>query len=163
VTYQTSIPSWMAYKRQLLIHPSYDVVSQDYQRFRIPRPPEQTEAGSVPGQICWGTVGPMPQAVPMPGVDFNVQTERSRKSQPVRIENPDDPEQYVIADRATEITFDGKVNAAPPGPNTHNSQSTPGMSDYDPDVAAGFKPAGGPRPGMSDYGVSTTFKYASTP
>ena len=152
----SGVAGYIAYKPQLLIHPSFDVVGRNYDRFRIPRPPEFDPEGTEPGKICWGTVGQMPSAQPMPGVDFNVNTERSRRSEDVRIENPDDPEQYVIADRATEITFNSASNAAPPGPNT-SSQPAPGVSDYSVEDQDGFKPAGG---GTQDSGT-TTFRYAS--
>lgn len=113
-----NLPAWMLYKRQLLELPTYDVAARHYQHFHIPRPPVEDPAGSTPGLICWGAAGAMPSAEPMPNVDFNTKTETSRKSENVRIENPDDPSQYVIADRATEITFQGATNTSPPAPNT---------------------------------------------
>jgi len=151
----SGIPLWMAFKPQLPALPTFDAIAQNYQRYRIPRPPEFDPEGTTPGLICWGTVGQMPQALPMPGVDFNVNTERSRVSEDVRIENPDDPSQYVIADRALEITFDSAGNAAPPGPNT-SSQPAPGMSDYTVAESEGFIPAGS---GTRNNGTQT-FRYA---
>jgi hypothetical protein len=139
----SGIPAWMSYKPQLLIHPSFDVVGRNYDRFRIPRPPEFDPEGTAPGLICWGTVGQMPSAQPMPGVDFNVHTERSRRSEDVRIENPDDANQYVIADRAKEITFDSTKNDAPPGPNT-SSKPAAGFDDYTPIQKAQFIASGIP-------------------
>ena len=79
----------------LPLRPSFDSIAQNYDRYRIPRPPEFDPEGTSPGLICWGTVGAMPQAQPIPGVNLNVNTERSRVSQDVRIENPDDPSHVV--------------------------------------------------------------------
>ena len=135
----SGIPLWMAFKTQLPALPTFDSIARNYDRFRIPRPPEFDPEGTSPGLICWGTVGQMPQALPMPTVDFNVYTERSRVSQDVRIENPDDPDQYVIADRAQEITFDSNQNNAPPGPNTYSkpAESIPGVSLTETDLLSG--------------------------
>jgi len=92
----------------------------------------------------------------MPTVDFNVKTETSRKSEPVRIENPDDASQYVIADRPTEITFAGAANKPAASPNT-SSVPAPGTSG----IAAGgkFVTVGG---GAQSTGTET-FKYATAP
>jgi len=153
-----SIPAWMSYKRQLLSLPTYDVASRHYQHFRIPRPPVEDEAGSTPGHICWGATGALPSAEPMPTVDFNVKSETSRKTEDVRIENPDDPSQYVIANRPTQITFQGAVNKPANSPNTSNVPA-PGTSDYTPAQAKMFVPAGG---GAQSTGTET-FKYATAP
>jgi len=156
VTYQTSIPSWMAYKPQLLIHPTFDVIGRNYDRFRIPRPPEFDPEGTEPGKICWGTVGQMPTAQPMPTVDFNVNRETRRTTEPVRIENPDDSSQYVIADRIKEIQFIASGATPPPGPNT-SSNKPAGINDYTPVEQAQFNASGIPP-------VRTqTFQYASAP
>src|SRR5580765_1369996 len=144
--YQGGMPGWMRYKRQLLELPSYEVASRHYQHFRIPRPPVEDEAGSMPGHICWGATGALPSAEPMPTVDFNVtkmqHVEKARKSEPVRIENPDDPDQYVIADRPKEITFDVTTNKTANSPNT-STVPAPGTSDYVASIAKKIVPAGG--------------------
>ena len=96
------------FKRQLPILPGFDSIAQNYQRYRIPRPPEFDPEGTEPGKICWGTVGAMPSPEALGTTGFTVKEnwqETRRKSQKVRIENPDDPEQYVIEDRPTEVTF----------------------------------------------------------
>jgi len=147
----TGIPLWMAFKPQLPAKPTFDAIARNYDRHRIPRPPEFDPEGTAPGLICWGTVGQMPQAQPMPGVDFNTHTERSRVSEDVRIENPDDPSQYVIADRATEITFDTAGNAAPPAPNTSSKPAE--FDGYTPLQKAQFIASGIPP------ATSMTLKY----
>jgi len=148
----------MQFKRQLLSLPTYDVASRHYQHFRIPRPPVEDDAGSMPGHICWGATGALPSAEPMPTVDFNVKTETSRKSENVRIENPDDASQYVIADRPTEITFRGAANKSTASPNT-SSVPAPGTSDYTAAQAKMIVPAGG---GAQSTGTET-YKYKTAP
>ena len=147
---------WIQYKRRLLELPTYDVASRHYQHFRIPRPPVEDAAGSQPGHICWGIAGTMPSAEPLPTADFAVRSETSRKSQPVRIENPDDPSQYVIADRASEISFAVANNRPIPAPNT-SSTPAPGMSGYTPAEAKQFVLQGG---GAQGGGIET-FRYRS--
>src|SRR6185436_8052592 len=110
-----------AFKPQLLIHPTFDKIARDYQRFRIPRPPEFDPEGTSPGLVGWGAVGNMPSPEPLGGTDFTVKEswqETSRKSQAVRVENPDDRSQYVMEDRPDEVTFDKTTLSPPPGPNT---------------------------------------------
>jgi hypothetical protein len=117
----SGIPPYIAYKRQLPINPGFDAIAQNYQRYRIPRPPEFDPEGTEPGKLCWGTVGAMPSPEPLGGVGFTVKEnyqETSRISQPVRVENPDDPSQYVMEDRPHEVTFDKTTASPQPGPNT---------------------------------------------
>jgi hypothetical protein len=151
------IPAWMTYKRNLAVLPTYDIASRHYQYWHIPRPPVEDPAGSTPGLICWGAAGAMPSAEPLPTVDFNVKNEKKRISELIQIKNPDDPSQYVVADRAKEITFEGKTNKAPPKPNTA-TKPAPGMSDYSIPLQEKFVPAGG---GAQSTGQET-FVYKST-
>lgn len=114
------------YKPQILIHPSFDQIARDYQRFRIPRPPEFDPEGTSPGLICWGTVGAMPSPEPIGGTDFAVKEvwqEKSRKSEIVRVENPDDPNQYVMEDRPQEVRFTKTITDPDTG-NTFTSEKT---------------------------------------
>jgi hypothetical protein len=133
-----------AYTTPILIRPSFDAIGRSYQRFRIPRPPEFDPEGTAPGKICWGTVGQMPSPIPIGGTDFTVKEhwqETSRVSDIVRVENPDDPNQYVMEDRPKQVTFQRTTNSPPAGPNT-SSQSAPGMSDYSDADQAGFVETG---------------------
>jgi hypothetical protein len=145
----------MAYKRDLIVLPTYDLASRHYQHYRIPRPPSADDAGSMPGMLCWGAAGEMPSAEPLPVAGFVVENnkERSRRTQDVRIENPDDPSQYVIADRPTEITFNRLTNSSVPAPNT-SSQTPDGISEVG--NPASFRPSGG---GAATAGT-VTFEYA---
>lgn len=66
------------------------------------KPPRITgEDEDKPGFLCWGEVGDLPSAEPVPEVSFEVveetYTEVDRETTPVRIVNPDDPNQYVDA------------------------------------------------------------------
>jgi hypothetical protein len=135
------LPAWMVYSPQTLTRPTYDVVARNYQHYRIPRPPVAEAGGSPPGQICWGTVGQMPSAEPAPTVGFTVKseewTETSRKSQIVRVENPDDPSQYVMEDRPTQVKFSTTSLNPRSGPNT-STRPAPGMSDYTVEEQEGF-------------------------
>lgn len=69
--------------------------------------------------VEWGTAGDMPAADEIEkdeegGISFNVVKcddkfdEKNRKFKTVRIENPDDPSQYVMVERINQITFDKK-------------------------------------------------------
>lgn len=143
-----SMPAWMSYKRNLLVRPTYDVVSRSYQHYRIPRPPDLDDPGSAPGMICWGAVGAMPTAVPMPNADVTVNygewKEHSRKSQPVRVENPNDPSQYVMEDRPKQVKFNAtETGAGKPGPNT-SSEIPKGMGGFTPTELHGFIPDSSP-------------------
>jgi hypothetical protein len=155
----TGIPVWMAYKRQMLVLPTYDLAARHYQHYRIPRPPTTDDAGSMPGMLCWGATGELPSAEPLPTADFTVEKnkEKSRVSEPVRIENPDDKSQYVIADRPKEITFAKMITIAQAAPNT--SSATPaGVSEVG--NPAQMKPTGG---GAAPQGGTVTFQYADAP
>jgi hypothetical protein len=139
------LPAWMVYSPQTLTRPTYDVVARNYQHYRIPRPPVAEEGGSPPGQICWGTVGQMPSAEPAPTVGFIVKSEEwqetSRQSQIVRVENPDDPSQYVMEDRPRVVKFTtSPTNAGVAGPNT-STETPDGFGEYDAGQLQGFIPA----------------------
>ena len=69
----------------------------DDSRIKRKPPKSTTEGESKPGYLCWGQVGNMPTAAPVPEVSFEVHDEQSRETTPVRIVNPDDPNQYVDA------------------------------------------------------------------
>lgn len=113
---------------------SYEYVSQHYQRYRIPRPPDQIEEGSEPGKICWGSAGAMPSAEPMPTFGFTVKEhwkETSRESDVVRVENPDDPTQYVMEDRPKSLKFDKTTDDGQSGTNTASTPAE-GIKELQP-------------------------------
>jgi hypothetical protein len=124
-----------------------------YNRFRIPKPPPAADDVSQPGRLCWGSVGALPNATPVPMVSFNVvtaeetHTELERKSTNVRITNPDDPtgQTYVVVDRADEILF--KKNHKTRDGKDWTSSNTDGASDFGdfaptPIELTSFKPLG---------------------
>lgn len=61
-----------------------------------------------PATLTWGAVGRLP--VPQVGVSFALKKdaehdEVGRQTQKVRVENPDDPSQYIIVERTKSISF----------------------------------------------------------
>lgn len=140
MAYGGGIATWIAFKTPSVALPTYDLVARNYQRYRIPRPPVPEEGGSPPGQICWGTLGEMPSAEVAPNAGFEVVGEEwketSRKSQIVRVENPDDSSQYVMEDRPTEIKFQ-KTTSDSQG-NTSTSSGTVDFSSFSDPAVSGF-------------------------
>lgn len=128
-----SIAGWMAYKRNLVLLPPISTASQNYSRYRIPRPgmPEPTDQD---GLICWGVTGSLPSPQQLPTVGFQVVhneewNEWGRQTQDVRIENPDDPSQYIIDRRPTVVSFNRATQPSQAGSNT-SAQVPPGIGDY---------------------------------
>lgn len=73
-----------------------------FRQSRIPRKAKRIveEDESKPGYLCWGQLGAIPSSEPVPTTTLVVKEthhELSRETRAVRIENPDDPEQYVNA------------------------------------------------------------------
>jgi hypothetical protein len=132
------LPTWISYARHIAILPPISTASQTFRGYRIPRPAVPLEGETPPGLLCWGTVGNLPSPQQMPTVGFTVVhdenwTEWGRKTQDVRIENPDDSSQYIIDRRPTEVSFNKKTLASQAGSNT-SAQVPPGMN---PDAPAG--------------------------
>jgi len=77
------------------------------------KPPQPVSEDNKPGFLCWGEVGDLPSAQPVPEVGFIVEKHKevSRETTPARIENPDDPEQYVDVDQTNKMTLDKTVPA----------------------------------------------------
>lgn len=82
-----------------------------------------------PVSLTWGEAGNLP--VPQTTVNFTVKKEKdhieiSRETELVRIENPDDPSQYVMVERPKNITFREKgAPTYPTYPNTAGASGTP--------------------------------------
>jgi hypothetical protein len=131
----------MAFKRNMALLPPSSTAIADYSRYRIPRPAVPMEGETPPGLICWGTVGNLPSPQALPTVDFNVKKkETKRQERPVRIENPDDPSQYIMVKRADQIVFGVSQLQSSAGPNTQ-AATPPGINDYDPARIKSFQPA----------------------
>jgi hypothetical protein len=76
---------------------------------RIKRKPPRVVEDDTVGLLCWGVVGELPSAEPMPTTDVNVElTEISRETTDIRIENPDDPNQYVDAKQTDKMKMEKK-------------------------------------------------------
>ncbi len=131
-----------SYARHLPLKP-LSTEQSPYSWFRLPLP---ADGETPPGAICWGTVGDMPSPERLPGVDFNTverkHTEKKRKERDVRIENPDDPEQYIQVKRADQIVFFVSELETKAGANT-SAKPAEGIAAYDPARIKSFQPTGG--------------------
>ena len=77
------------------------------------KPPREASEDNKPGYLCWGEVGNLPSAEPVPTTGFNTQKHKevSRETDPVDIVNPDDPSQKVKALQTNKMTLDKTVPA----------------------------------------------------
>ena len=104
--------------------------------------PVRTEVPTETAGGRWGKAGNLPVPVEIPPgedpltVGFEVKKRKehddvSRETEKVRIENPNDPDQFVIAERIKKITFKEKQAEAMAAYNTGSgsvTQTTPGAS-----------------------------------
>ena len=136
----SGIPTWMAFRRQLEVLPSYANRPATFRGLRIPRPPPELEGDTPAGLLCWGSTGELPSPTPLPTVSVNIKwpdefwTEKWRDSQLVRIENPDDPSQYIMDNRPKTVDFEKRSHGATAGSNTSAEVPPgirPGMSNYE--------------------------------
>ena len=104
------------------------------------KPPQPVSEDSTPGLLCWGEVGDLPGAEPVPEVSFVVETHKevSRKTTPARIENPDDPEQHVNVDQTNQMTLDKTV---PAEKNNTATKDTDTSAAGDDRIIDAIKPA----------------------
>lgn len=143
----SGIPTWMAFRRQLEILPTYDNRPTVFRGLRIPRPPPELEGETPAGLLCWGSAGELPSPTPLPTVDFNVKypdefwNEKWRANELVRIENPDDPTQYIMDNRPKTVDFEKQPHGAAAGSNTSTEQP-PGIGSYA--NTDSFRPADAP-------------------
>lgn len=100
----------------------------DDSRIKRKPPKSTTEDESTPGLLCWGVAGQMPTPERVPTVSFEV-TETDRETTPVRIENPDDPNQYV------DVLQTNKMKLNVPVPQEKNNSSTADADIHSLDVA----------------------------
>lgn len=121
-------------------------IEQIVRPFQSPTPlntrrviPSSTKEAPQTATIIWGKPGTMPvavesaadQPVPMPGVNVKTKkvtdrnVEKSRETETIRIENPNDPSQYVIVERVKKITFD-KISP----PTLQGASSAGGVTAY---------------------------------
>jgi hypothetical protein len=115
-----------------------------FSRAKIPVVSENKLADPI--VIVWGDVGEMPS----PQSDFigwtiehkETLNEMDRKSDTIRIENPEDPSNYVMVKRAKEVNVAHKYPVQAPGPAKVTTISN----------AAFRKPDGTPTDTTQDYG-----------
>jgi hypothetical protein len=111
--------------------PTFGATRGDYRQDRIPRSLPEDKSEQHPGRLCWGNTGELPQPKPVAGVGFNVvfpeeHIEHSRQTTDVRIENPEDRSQYVIAKRTEEMIF----NRITTGDAKGNNNTDTGGEDF---------------------------------
>jgi len=81
------------------------------------------------GVLEWGSQGAPPT---VSGLSFNTKkndkdyTEKERTTTPVRVQNPDDPNQYIMELRTDTIKFDVKNTLPTPTQGANNSGSSAG-------------------------------------
>jgi hypothetical protein len=129
------------YARHLPLKPT-STEKSPYSWFRLPQPADTTVP---PGALCWGTVGAMPSPEALPNTDFNTQKrqkheELERESTEVRIENPDDPSQFIMVDRADYLLFLTTNELPKAGANT-SAKEAGGLAAYDPAARRLFQAA----------------------
>ncbi len=88
--------------------------------------------------MTWGGAGTLPSAIQIPIIGggykidpTSMNNELWRITEPVRIENPDDPTQYVIVNRITAVAFKNPKGVVAAGPADATTTST-----VDPTAAA---------------------------
>jgi hypothetical protein len=109
----------------------------DESRIKRKLPKTTTPEESKPGFLCWGVVGDLPSPEAVPTVSFVVHKEVSRETTPVKIVNPDDPDQHVDALQTNKMKLEKTVPAEKNNSATEDS-SLDGFNDAEKDA---FKPA----------------------
>ena len=101
------------------------------------KPPREASEDNKPGYLCWGEVGDLPTAEPVPEVGFNVQKHKevSRKTKPIDIVNPDDPSQKVKALQTDKMTLDKTV----PGEKNNSATKDPDTGELEIDGSSGLR------------------------
>jgi hypothetical protein len=114
--------------------------------FRLPKPaPADTNEDSIPGRLCWGQVGKLPEGKLVVGDSFETldcderHNEKSRKTDDIRIENPDDSEQWVEVRRANETTYN-KIEKKVKAPTNSSTTVPEGIEDYSLNISEAFNP-----------------------
>jgi hypothetical protein len=82
--------------------------------------------------LTWGGAGTLPTAIQIPVIGgggykidpTSMNNELWRITEPVKIENPDDPSQYVIVDRITKLAFQNPKGITAAGPADTTTTST---------------------------------------
>jgi hypothetical protein len=160
-----SISGWMGFKRNLGLLPPSSTAIADYSRYRIPRPAVPMEGETPPGLICWGTVGDLPSPQQLPNVDFNTKkseehVEQKRESTLIRVENPDDPGQYIEVERADWILFLTTKQRSWPGPNTATEEPPAIEEKYEEPRQLSFRATGGSGgPTQEKTSTKVTYTY----
>lgn len=117
--------------------------------YRLPKPaPADANADSTPGHLCWGKVGKLAEGELVVGDSFEIvdcdekHKEKSRKTDNIRIENPDDSEQWIEVERANEMLFK-KTEKKSKAPTNSSTAAPEGIGDF----TTQFQPFFFPEPG----------------
>lgn len=117
--------------------------------FRLPKPPPADDnADVVPGRLCWGQVGSLPSAELVEGDSFETvncdeqHDEVTRETQDVRIENPEEPEDWVEVERPNTFRMNKKETTKSPSSNTDTAAADFGDFSASPIQLSSFKPLG---------------------
>lgn len=115
-------------------------------------------------QLQWGAAGQLPTATEEnpPYLNFKVNdpsndqslTEKSRTTQTVRVQNPDDPDQFVDVQRIQQIVFKAPKTAQPESQYTSYSTTATAVSGGSTDLGGGLSSTPGSQPGETDYTYS---------
>ena len=108
----------------VLSYALFEGVAERRLQKRISRVPPENE--DLEANVRWGTGGTTPQPVPWNFITFDEDDEEpedpepeeqtitydevSRETEDIRVENPDDPEIYVMVTRIKTITFSSSEN-----------------------------------------------------
>lgn len=121
-----------------------------YSKFRVPAPPPaDTGADNTPGHLCWGQVGQVisPEVAATEGFEVvnndETMVETTRESDKIKIENPDEPEDWVEVDRANKLYYNRTTNHYKKDSNTWSADPE-GIGDFSPSPIefSNFKPLG---------------------
>jgi hypothetical protein len=131
---------------------------------RIPTAPSPPVDGTAV-QLCWGTVGKLPEPVSR-AVDFNVgcaerqnEIEGTRKSDLVRIEDPNNKENYIMVERAQQMSMTKKETKSNPFSFAFASAVAAGIQEFTAEAQVAFSPAGSTN---TDCQLKVTLKNGPT-
>jgi hypothetical protein len=127
---------------------------------RTIRPPiVEEDEDDTPGRLCWGAPNDIPEPEFAPTVAFEVITkeeeswvEWDRESDTVKIENPEDSEDWVEVDRAKKLQYRKTATATPYEGNS--SSTSTDFSNYTEKEQESFVLASTPKTKRSNVKVT---------
>lgn len=119
--------------------------------YRLPTPaPADTNDDAIPGHLCWGKAGKLAEGQLDTGDSFELvdcdekHKEASRKTDNIRIENPEDDQQWVEVQRANTLVFN-KTEKKQKAPKNSSASAPEGIDEYtlEDEVRDNFKSVDG--------------------